>query len=239
MHGNPQLPEGKPEATGRRIAWSALIPVGLVLAGIWIWLSPPNSFHPTCTYTVNARVSADVLFSGKMFTAEVVYQNAHSRKWISIMNSAGCVPKYGNALLYKSADDKVLIVSARLCRSAVQEIARTGKVDVLQACSGRQARQDSGFIVDSATQPSAWRMARNGIDFQITRMTATSTWNSPADDIEETAPGLLTSKFEYGRSISVPWSKSPETLITHRRRYDARRHRPNRSFEFEVRYEKF
>jgi hypothetical protein len=237
MSRNSKPESTKPEATGSGLTWRSVAALGLLLSGFWIWLSPDNSFHPTCTYTVNARVSADVEVSGQKLSSEVVYQNSRSRKWIAVMNSAGCSQKYGNALVYRLANDSLLIVSARLCNAATREVARSGHVNVMSACTGRQAKQDAAFIVDSATRPSTWRPAFNGVDFQITRMTAISTWANPSDDIASVAPKLLLSKFEYGQPVSIQWGKSPEVLIDYWRRYDVRKQRPDRSFEFFVRYD--
>ncbi len=209
------MPGEKTRATGRRLPWGSLIVAGLVFFGLWIWFSPPNSFHPLCTYTVNARVSAEVEVSGEKLSSTVVHQNSRSRQWIAIMNSAGCKQRYGNALVYRLANDSVLIIPARLCSAAGKAFAASGHVDVLRSCTGGQARQDRGFIVNSATRPEKWRAATNGVDFRITRMTATSTWSNPTDDIASIAPNLLGAYFKYDRSRSITWSESPETVISY------------------------
>lgn len=239
MPNNAQPSEEQRVSTLRRIPWGPLSLAGVILFGLWIWLSPPNSFHLTCTYTVNAVVSADVEVSGVKLTSTVVHQNSRSRKWISIMNSAGCKQRYGNALVYRLADDRVLIVSARLCYAAEKAFATSGRVDVLQACAGRPARPIRAFIVDSASRPERWRPARNGIDFRMVSMTATSTWRHPADDIASIAPNLLKSYFERDRDRGIKWGDSPETVIDYARRYDIKKQRPDRSFEFKVPYEEF
>ena len=208
----------------------------MIAFGFWIWRSPVYSFHPTCTYTVNARVVADVEVEGERLSAEVVYQNSRSRQWLAQINSAGCKQHYGTALAYKTRNDHVLIVSSRLCYPAEQALARTGEVDILGVCIGKWADREPAFMVDSATRPSKWREAANGIDFRILKMTAVSTWANPVDDIALIAPNLLKSKFSYR---SNQWSKSPERLINFHRRYNEVRHRPDNSFEFEVVNERF
>lgn len=202
--------------------------------GFWLWFSPVYSFHPMCTYEVNARVTADIEVEGEMLSATVVHQNSHSRRWISIMNSAGCKQRYGNALTYKLRDDRVLILPSRLCYRRKKSFPRYGEFDVLSSCAGRRDGPDMAFMVDSATQPGRWQIARNGIDFRITRMIATSTWSNPTDDIAAIAPNLLKSKFDYGQN---DWSRSPDPFIEFHRRYD--RSRPRNGFQFEVRNENF
>lgn len=218
-----------------RVPWRTLTVAGMVAFGIWFVLSPVNSFHPTCTYSVNARVVADVEVGSETLTATVVHQNSHSRQWISIMNSAGCKQRYGNALTYRLKDDRVLILPARICARGVRAFSRFGELDVLSLCSGQNRGPDTAFMVDSATQPGRWKIVRNGIDFRILRMTATSTWSNPTDDIASIAPNLLKSTFKRDRERN--WGRSPEPFIDFHRRYD--RSRPRDGFDFEVINESF
>lgn len=217
-----------------RVPWGLLCTAGMIAFGFWLWLSPAYSFHPTCTYTVNARVTAEIEVEGEKLTATVIHQNSRSRAWLSIMNSAGCKQRYGNALTYKSRDDRVLILPARLCFRAQQNFPRYGELDVLRACAGQQQGPDMAFMVDSATRPEKWQAVRNGIDFRIIRMTASSTWSNPSDDMASIAPNLLKAKFKYSQN---GWSRSPEPFIDFHRRYN--RSRPRDGFDFEVRNESF
>ena len=148
---------------------------GMIAFGVWLWPSPVYSFHPTCTYTLNARVTADIEVEGEEVTATVVHQNSRSRAWLSIMNSAGCKQRYGNALTFKLRDDRVLILPARLCSRGEKVVPSYGDLDVLSVCAGQQQGPDMAFMVDSATRPSRWQVVMNGIDYRIIRMTATST----------------------------------------------------------------
>lgn len=203
----------------------------MVLILLVIWRSPTYSFHPTCTYTVNARVSADVEITGQTLSSTVTYQNSRSRGWISMMNSAGCKQLYGDALTYRLANDSVLIVPAQICREGEQILAESGHVDIVSACTGKQAHQNSGFIVDSASRPGKWYAVSNPTDFRIDSMTAVSTWSNPADDIASVAPNLLKSDFKFGRN---QWWKSPERIISFERR-----HRADQAYAFEVKNERF
>lgn len=236
MSPNNNQPDSKPASIIRQRPWGAFAAVALIVVIFVIWRSPTNSFHPTCTYTVNAQVSATVEIEGQKLSSTVIYQNSHSRGWIASMNSAGCKQLYGDALIYRLANDSVLIVRSRICRKGAQELAKTGRVNYLSACTGKQALQDSAFIVDSASRPGRWRAAINGVDFRIDSMTASSTRSNPTDDIASIAPNLLKSDFKYGRQ---QWSQSPETTISFQRRYKERRHKPDRNYEFVVLNERF
>lgn len=153
-----------------------------------------------------------------------------------MINSAGCKQLRGDALTYKLANDSVLIIPSRICRRGAQMLAKSGHVDILDACTGRQAQQDSAFIVDSATRPAKWFAASNGIDFRIVSMKAESTRKDPDDDIASIAPNLLKADFKYGRQ---QWSHSPEKVISFQRRYALRRDKPDQAYEFDVHNERF
>ncbi len=236
MSRNDDPLDQKPEGLRPKLSWRTLAAVGLTLLIVVIWRSPPNSFHPLCTYTVNANVTADVELEGQKLSSTVVYQNSRSRQWISGINSAGCKQWYGNALTYKLADDRVLIVPTRICYKGEKMLAASGNVDVVSVCTDKQAHQDLAFMVDSATQPKKWYAVANGVDFRITSMTAVSTWSTPADDMSSIAPNLLRSAFKYQRQ---QWPRSPEKIIPFHRRYKETRHKPDRSFDFQVINERF
>lgn len=236
MPRNNNLPNSEPGSLGRQRPWGTIFAIGSILLFLAIWQSPTYSLHPTCTYTVNAHVSADVEIGGQKLSSTVIHQNSRSRRWIATINSAGCKQLYGNALTFRLANDSVLIVPSRLCHKGEQELSKSGHVDILRACSGRQAHQDQAFMVDSASQPRKWHSVTNGIDFRIDSMTARSTWRNPDDDIASIAPNLLKSDFKFGRQ---QWSRSPEKIISFQRRYNERRYKPGQTYEFEVNNERF
>lgn len=213
----------------------ALVPV-IASGGLafWYMFSPVYTFHLTCTYTVNARVSADVVVEGQQQSASVVFQNSRSRGWISIMNSAGCIQPHGNAIAFKLPGDRVLLVPARLCKKAIDVIDKKGSVDVLSACNDKNGYQNWAVLVDSATRPSRWRNLANGNEFTIRRMVASSTWDNPSDNIDEVAPKLLKSDFERA---NVKWNQSPERLVPYRRR--AQHKARGEPFEFNVKFGSF
>ena len=213
----------------------ALVPI-VTIGGLafWYMFSPVNTFHLLCTYTVNARVSADIVVDGQEQSASVVFQNSRSRGWISIMNSAGCIQPHGNALAFKLPGDQVLLVPARICGKAIDILDDRGSVDVLSACTGNQRYQDWAVLVDSAARPGKWHFTPRNAKFEINRMVATSTWDNPSDNIDEVAPNLLRSDFER---FSVAWRQSPEKMLHYRRR--ARHKVRGEPFEFNIRHGAF
>jgi hypothetical protein len=236
MSQNDNPPDRIPKSFSYQQIWWAFAAIGSIVMLFAIWRSPTYSFHPICTYTVNARVSADVEIADQKLSSTVIYQNSRSRKWLGSLNTAGCEKLYGTALTYRLANDSILIVPTRICYNGEQLLAKSGSLDILGVCTGKQAHQDSAFMVDSASRPTKWHSVTNGVDFRIHSMTAVSTWNNPADDIESTAPNLLTSNFKYGHQ---QWSRSPKKIISFKRRYQARRNKPDKSYQFEVNNERF
>lgn len=236
MSLNNQPPDNSPVSLSRQRIWRTFGAVSLILIFLIIWQSPTYSFHPLCTYTVNAQISADVVIAGQKLSSTVIYQDGRSRQWIAMINSAGCNPMEGHALTYRLANDRVLIVPAQICHAGARELAKSGRLDILSACTGKQAHQDLAYLVDSATLPSKWTKVTNGVEFNIASMTAASTWSNPRDEIASLAPNLLKSEFKLnGQS----WWWSPERMIPFHRRYNLSRHRPDPSFEFKVNYEPF
>lgn len=213
----------------------ALVPfVAIGGLAFWYMFSPVNTFHLTCTYTVNARVTADILVDGQERSASVVFQNSRSRGWISIMNSAGCIQPHGNAIAFKLPGDRVLLVPARICTKAIDILDDRGSVDLMSACTGNQRYQDWAVMVDSAARPGKWQFTPNNTKFTIQRVVATPTWDNPSDNIDEVAPNLLRADFER---FTVAWRQSPETMLHYRRRamYKAR----GEPYKFNVRHGAF
>lgn len=236
MSLNNQPPDNSQESLSRHRTWRTIGALGLILISLLIWQSPTYTFHPMCTYTVNAAISADVVIAGQKLSSTVIYQNGHSRRWIAMLNSAGCSHPEGNALTYRLANDRVLIVPAQICHAGQHVLTKYGRLDILRACTGKQAHQDLAYLVDSATQPSKWTKVTNGVEFQIDSMRAASTWSNPRDDIASIAPNLLLSDFKLN---GQKWWWSPERMIPFHRRYNLSRHKPDPSFKFKVNYETF
>jgi hypothetical protein len=233
MSQDSGIGDRKQAGRGHGLLWGTLGAACASFMIVAIWRSPPYSFHPTCTYTVNASVTADVEIRGQELSSTVVYQDSRTRQWIAMLNSAGCKQSYGNALTYKLADDRILLIPTQICHSGAKILDESGRLDVLDFCRGRQAFQDSAFIIDSASKPQNWYPVRNGVDFRIRSMTAVSTRSQPTDDMASIAPNLLKADFKYPRQ---QWSRSPEKIIPFHRRYDERRNKPDQAYEFEVRY---
>lgn len=230
MDENPQ----RSRSSYLALLW-ALVPV-IAIGGFafWYMFSPVNTFHLTCTYTVNARVTADIVVGGQQMSASAVFQNSRSRGWISIMNSAGCIQPRGNAIAFKLPGGRVLLVPAVLCKKAIEALDNDGSADVLSACDGKNDYQHWAVLVDSAARPGKWRNVANGNEFRISRMVASSTWDNPADNIESVAPNLLRSEFERAK---VRWNQSPERLLPFKRRANYKAQ--GEKFEFDIKHGAF
>jgi hypothetical protein len=213
----------------------ALVPL-ITIGGFafWYMFSPVNTFHLTCTYTVNARVTADIVVGGQVQSASAVFQNSRSRGWISIMNAAGCIQPYGNAMAFRPPGDRVLLVPAVLCKKAIEALDNHGSADVLSACNGKNDYQNWAVLVDSATRPSRWRNVTNGNEFTISRMVASSTWDNPSDNIDTIAPNLLKADLERA---NVKWNQSAERLLPYKRRAQSKTR--GEPFEFNIEYGSF
>jgi hypothetical protein len=98
--------------------------LGVVIAGAY-WYFPPNTFHPFCTYDLTYRLNATIDVGGRQYSSQVVFQNSHSRRWIEVMNSAGCLPKYGTALPFRLADDRLILLRTGICPTAKNRLSRT------------------------------------------------------------------------------------------------------------------
>lgn len=200
------------------------------MTGFISYAAPPYTFHPLCTYRLLSELTADISVSGEVYSTSVIYQASQSRKWIAVMNSAGCKSTHGTALVYKLNNGNVVLVPSGMCRKAETELKRRGSVDIVKTCNGRHRPDGIAFFIDSAEHPKRWRELSPKDDFRIIEMRATSTWKSPSDNIDHVAPNILKSRFETNGS----WWRSPERVLTFDRRYY-----PTRSFVFEVKKEQF
>lgn len=207
-----------------------------VIGGLAFWYvsSPVNTLNLLCSYDVNARVSAEIEVGGKKMTGSAVFQNSRSRRWISIMNAAGCTQPYGNTIAFRLPNDRVLLVPTRLCRRAMDIVDRSGSADVLNTCNGRNDHQNWAVLVDSATRPGKWRVAANGVEFKLLQMTAASTWANPSDNVSEVAPNLLRSDLQRAK---VKWRQRADQHLPYRRR--ARHKVRGQPFDFTVSYGSF
>jgi hypothetical protein len=76
---------------------------------------PPYTFSAFCTYDITYRLTASIWVAGETLTDSVVFQNAHSRKWISVMNQAGCPSERGTALSFRTRSGAVILISGNIC----------------------------------------------------------------------------------------------------------------------------
>jgi hypothetical protein len=165
-------------------AWPAFVLAAAIaaLAYALYQFIPPYTLDPFCTYDVIYRLTATIDVDGQPYSSEVVRQNSFSRKWISMINSAGCQQTYGTALSFRLPDARVVLTSTFICQSAKRELedsrsnytqvferamAERRQADVAALCSGRiqdvyPASQAHGYIVDDADRPTRWQPFRFG-----------------------------------------------------------------------------
>jgi hypothetical protein len=157
----------------------------VVLAAIWFVSAPPNSFNLFCTYDLAYRLRATIEADGTQYASEVVHQRSFSRKWIEVMNSAGCEQTHGTVLSYRLNDDRVVLIEARICQQALNAFdAAKGErlyeadyrgamimrrqINLADYCIGldasrdrkldsmRQAGSFHAYLIDNAEKPSRW-----------------------------------------------------------------------------------
>jgi hypothetical protein len=164
------------------------------------------------------------------------------------MFSASCKPTHGTALAFRLDDNRLILLSSNICKTAERAIAdgskRTyaadvaramrehRKVDVAPLCMGISRDRDrsmpyflkyDGFLVDNADKPSRWMGFRfddvSGPQFRIVAAIAEAADISPRDDLDKIAPEILKTEFKYSN-----WSDSPERVISFWRRHSKSTH---------------
>jgi hypothetical protein len=143
--------------------------------------TPPYTFEPFCTYDLTHRLNVTIEAAGKQYSSEVVTQLSRSRNWVAVMNSGGCQQTHGTALSFRLADDRLVLISSRICPKAERAFADTvdayyardfaramnerRKIDLTSFCigvgrdrgrSGFDLPGYEGFLVDSADTPTQW-----------------------------------------------------------------------------------
>lgn len=163
----------------RRRKWRLTI---LALLGFVYWAAPPYTFDPFCTYDLTYRLDATIEVDGARYQARATHQQSKSRRWIAVMNSAGCLPKYGTALPFRLPDNRLILLRARICPSAQEQLAGSRqnycdgdfhaamwahrKVDLKPYCHAISFDQTSlkgrlngadGYVIDNADHPTRWK----------------------------------------------------------------------------------
>ena len=204
--------------------------------------SPPYTFDPTCTYDLTYHLTATIELGGERYSSEVVHQRSRSRKWLSVMNSGGCPQTYGTALSFRLPDRRLILVGSEICSAAFRELAGSlndyynadyatamsqhRKIDLMPFCariSGPRLRDKDvydGFLVNNADRPTWW----GGFKFDSALPNSNQTIHLvsasieaadifPSDNLDEIAPELLKTAFEYD-----DWWNSPERVLSFQRR---------------------
>src|SRR5205085_1026246 len=144
--------------------------------------APPYTFDPFCTYDLTYRLNVTIEADGQQYSSEVVHQLSRSRRWISELNS-GCQQTYGNAVSFRLADNRLVLINSRICpkarrafedspyryeypRSFAQAMREHRRVDLTSFCvSVHRDRPPSvssyaaydGFVIDDADNPAWWK----------------------------------------------------------------------------------
>ena len=223
--------------------WLIVVTVIAALYAVYR-LTPPNNFDPFCTYDLTYRLNVTIEVGGRQYSSQVVHQESHSRRWIEVMNSAGCLETYGKAVPFRLADDRVVLLRSFICQKAKQQFANSldeyyhhkfsaamsehRKVDLTPYCSGisknkpQTQRLEDGFVIDNADHPTRWQGFEFGEDLpppggtvRLVSATAEAIDTWPADNLDKIVPGVLKTYFK-----SAQWSASPEAILS----FDRRRH---------------
>jgi hypothetical protein len=158
--------------------WGAVVS-GVLAVGYAF--SPPNTFHPLCTYDLTYRLRVTLEADGKQYASEVVHQKSKSRRWIMTLNSGGCRSSKGTALAFRLADNRLVLIGSTICREAEHILAYgrenvhyeyparamrdRRKVDVSSLCIGVVRSRDrsvqtflkfDGYLIDNADKPTQW-----------------------------------------------------------------------------------
>jgi hypothetical protein len=241
----PDKPEDKPKdmpkktRSTRTVLIVALAAAAVIVTGLW--LTPPYTFDPFCTYDLSYRLNARIEVDGKQYSSEVTRQNSRSKQWVQVMNSAGCQQTYGTALSFRLADNRAVLIGTQICSDAekkfadpsyeypptyIQAMRERRTIDPVPSCRGtfqgmaNPQSQPHGFVVDNADQPARWEAFRFGEKLRssdsvirLVSATAQAMDVRPTDDLEKVAPGVLKTSFEYKE-----WWNSPERIVDFHRR---------------------
>jgi hypothetical protein len=190
----------------------------------WIFL-PPYSFDLTCSLDISYRNDVAIEVDGRRYAATTYSVRGKVEPWASDLLS-GCNQRDGMATAFRLADNRLVLIPNALC-PAVQNAIRAGQtVDVGRACEPTEAERRSrnsayslnadGYIIDNAERPRFWSDFKFD-DFRspvrLVSRIAEPSFELPRDNIEEVAPNILRSSFDYDN-----WSRSPEPLLQHRDR---------------------
>lgn len=177
-----------------------------------IWMAPPGSFDPFCTYESQYKLTASLRVGPELLQSTVRTQNGRSRAWVETINYAGCQSSHGKALSFVSSDGRVFLIPTLICPLAQDVLLDVGKVDVLRICRDRWPNQAMGFIVSTASQPRSWQQfnfSKNG-EASLEAMDATSySWGSPTDELDSIVPTFRNTYFDEGNS----WWYSPNRIL--------------------------
>jgi hypothetical protein len=164
------------------LIWSSALTVAFGIMVTFYERAPPYTFDPFCTYDLTYRLNVTIEAEGQQYSSEVVHQLSRSRRWIAEMNSGGCRQTHGTALSFRLANNRLILMSSRICPNAERAFDNTPygykppgsfaqamrghrKVDLTLLCISvhrdppplsRHPGYD-GFVIDYADNPARWK----------------------------------------------------------------------------------
>lgn len=204
------------------------LPVVLIVMGIiWTVLGPIDDASLGCKVLQRYKVEAVIEADGQRFNGEAtVVVRGERFKYGRLLSWNGCHRVYGQAMAFRLPRDRLLLMRAPVCLEASDALDSNKSVDARAVCyrvDRRELRQaypnlpSDAFIIDGINAPREWHHVMFGDgEANLVRLRATRVfWGGNHDSLEEVAPALLATRFEY-----VHWENSPATLIPDARRED-------------------
>jgi hypothetical protein len=170
--------------------WLIASGAGLAVIGYGLLTAKPaDTLGLLCTYDIAYRVQATIQVGDETQTAEVIFRETSSSRWIAQMNSAGCLPTHGTAIAYRLADNRVVLVESRICTEAKRAFAdprslysnspgpdylvatqKQVEIDLGKFCVGLGGNRNrgganttwDGYLIDDADRPTRWEGFRFG-----------------------------------------------------------------------------
>lgn len=172
-----------------RLAVAFAAPLLLVLAGCendQRAKSLIQSIDPFCEHKTPIRERATISLDGLQLRDEVVFQETTSRRWISIMNADGCRSTHGTTFVFRSPDNRLVILP-------------------------RGETRTIGFIINNADTPTSWQRFYVGSDkspVHVVKYETFATNLTPRDRLTLVASSVLKADFSprHGREY---WGISP------------------------------
>ena len=183
--------------------------------------SPPYSYDLFCTWSRIYRVDAQIEVAGRRYRGWAVKQESRSRDWIYNLNSNGCPSQRGDAIIFRLADGRAVLLRSGIPASALPRYDEQGNVGVDDFVAGRSSATGGapdGYIIESADRPARWIGFWLGDGpVRLVGLRVEPRREPPDDEIDRLAPALLGTEYESGEG----WAANPSAMIAYSRRPEA------------------